>query len=241
MMMHNTGALFGITFAGSVLPQITGSLEAFAGARSAAFPALEAIYRSSPTDDSNKEEADLIEERSQALQRRASSVPLPKYSIDPTSTLGLKPTSVSGNIRFQDVKFSYPSRPEATVFDGFTLDIPAGKTVALCGASGGGKSSVVQLIERFYDPQSGIITLDGHDIRTLNVNWLRSQIGLVSQEPKLFAMSIFDNVSKSTGFISFAALTLRSNPCGFPLLDCHWLPWCNTRTGGRGCKESKCP
>jgi ATP-binding cassette, subfamily B (MDR/TAP), member 1 len=111
--------------------------------------------------------------------------------------MGLKPMNVAGNIRLQDVRFAYPSRPEAIVFDGLTLDIPAGKTVALCGASGGGKSSVVQLIERFYDPQKGSIRLDGKDIRTLNVNWLRSQIGLVSQEPKLFAMSIFDNVSHS--------------------------------------------
>lgn len=191
----NPGALFGITFAGTVLPQITGSLEAFAGARSAAFPALEAIYRSSPNEEDNKDEAGFIEGRIQALQLRASSVPLPKYTIDATSTLGHKPSSVAGNILFQDVEFAYPSRPEATVFNGFTLDIPAGKTVALCGASGGGKSSVVQLIERFYDPQGGRVSLDGNDIRTLNVNWLRSQIGLVSQEPKLFAMSIFDNVS----------------------------------------------
>ncbi|KAG7355092.1 ABC transporter [Nitzschia inconspicua] len=189
------GALFGITFAGSVLPQITGSLEAFAGARSAAFPALEAIYRSSSSEKSNEDVAGSIEDRSQALQRRAKSAPLPKYSIDSSSKNGLQPSHVAGNIRFEDVKFAYPSRPEATVFDGFTLDIPAGKTVALCGASGGGKSSVVQLIERFYDPQNGNITLDGTDLRSLNVNWLRSQIGLVSQEPKLFAMSIYDNIA----------------------------------------------
>jgi ABC-type multidrug transport system fused ATPase/permease subunit len=188
--------LFGITFAGSVLPQITGSLEAFAGARSAAFPALESIYRTSASYG-DKEQSEKMKERSQSLQRRASSAPLPKYFIDSTTSMGVKPMNVAGNIRFQDVRFAYPSRPEAIVFDRFTLNIPAGKTVALCGASGGGKSSVVQLIERFYDPQNGTISLDGKDIRTLNVNWLRSQIGLVSQEPKLFAMSIFDNVSHS--------------------------------------------
>ena len=67
--------------------------------------------------------------------------------------------------------------------------------VALVGTSGCGKSSAIQLLERFYDVDSGSITLDGNDLRDLNISWLRKQIGLVSQEPKLFAMSIRDNIA----------------------------------------------
>lgn len=188
------GALFGITFAGSVLPQITGSLEAFAGARSAAYPAMEAINRSVESEEEDESGKDLDKTENSAMRRRDSSVPLPRYSIDATSTMGFQPKNASGSIRFQDVKFAYPSRKEAMIFDGFTLNIPAGKTVALVGSSGGGKSTVVQLIERFYDVDDGCISLDGKDIRTLNVKWLRSQIGLVSQEPKLFSGSIRSNV-----------------------------------------------
>jgi ATP-binding cassette subfamily B (MDR/TAP) protein 1 len=78
--------------------------------------------------------------------------------------------------------------------DGFSLKIESGSTVALVGPSGCGKSTVVTLLERFYDPQDGTITLDGHDLRDLNIRWLRHQIGLVSQEPSLFACSIRDNI-----------------------------------------------
>lgn len=186
------GALFGITIGGSVLPQVSVAIEAFTGARSAAYPALEAIYRNTTNDEGKATER---EEKSQALQRRGSSAPLPKYSIDSSSLDGLKPDQVHGNIRFEDVHFSYPSRMEVSVFDGLFLDVPSGKTVALVGPSGGGKSTTVHLIERFYDPQHGSITLDGKDLRSLNIKWLRDQIGLVSQEPVLFATSIRDNIA----------------------------------------------
>ncbi|MQL96681.1 hypothetical protein Taro_029358 [Colocasia esculenta] len=102
--------------------------------------------------------------------------------------------SVEGRIQFQDVHFSYPSRPEVIIFDRFCLDIPAGKVVALVGSSGSGKSTVISLIERFYEPTSGEILLDGHDIRGLDLKWLRQQIGLVNQEPALFATSIRENI-----------------------------------------------
>ena len=89
----------------------------------------------------------------------------------------------------------YPTRKETQVFKGFNLKIPAGKTVALVGPSGSGKSTTVQLIERFYDPTSGTVSLDGVDLKDINVSWLRQQIGLVSQEPKLFATTIGENIS----------------------------------------------
>ncbi|CAO2816270.1 unnamed protein product [Amaranthus hypochondriacus] len=101
---------------------------------------------------------------------------------------------VSGNIEFKNVSFSYPSRPDVMIFRDFSLFFPAGKTVAVVGGSGSGKSTVVSLIERFYDPNDGQVLLDNVDIKTLQLAWLRSQIGLVNQEPALFATTILENI-----------------------------------------------
>ncbi|KAJ0392417.1 hypothetical protein P43SY_000315 [Pythium insidiosum] len=114
--------------------------------------------------------------------------------IDPTAEDGRMLSSVAGRISLDRVTFSYPSRPEVDVCRNYTLDIEAGETVALVGPSGSGKSTIVSLLERFYDPQAGVVKLDGVDIRDLNVRWLREQIGLVGQEPALFATSILENI-----------------------------------------------
>lgn len=102
--------------------------------------------------------------------------------------------SVQGHIEFRNVQFSYPSRPDVVIFKNFSIDIAASKTVAIVGGSGSGKSTVVSLIERFYDPSRGEILLDGVNIKSLNLKWLRDQIGLVNQEPALFATSIKENI-----------------------------------------------
>ncbi|GJN27392.1 hypothetical protein PR202_gb15412 [Eleusine coracana subsp. coracana] len=101
---------------------------------------------------------------------------------------------VHGNIEFKEVSFSYPSRPDVMIFRDFSLFFPAGKTAAVVGGSGSGKSTVVSLIERFYDPNQGQVLLDNVDIKTLQLKWLRDQIGLVNQEPALFATTILDNI-----------------------------------------------
>ncbi|KAF6150100.1 hypothetical protein GIB67_035710 [Kingdonia uniflora] len=101
---------------------------------------------------------------------------------------------VSGEVEFKNVEFAYPSRPETVICKDFTLKVPAGKTVALVGGSGSGKSTVIALLERFYDPLGGEILLDGVAIKKLQLKWLRSQMGLVSQEPCLFATSIKENI-----------------------------------------------
>ncbi|PIA58600.1 hypothetical protein AQUCO_00500497v1 [Aquilegia coerulea] len=103
-------------------------------------------------------------------------------------------TSVEGHIEFRNVCFSYPSRPEMLILNNLCLNIPSGKIIALVGGSGSGKSTVVSLIERFYEPLSGEILLDENDIRELDLKWLRQQIGLVNQEPALFATSIRENI-----------------------------------------------
>ncbi|MBA0640802.1 hypothetical protein Goklo_023704, partial [Gossypium klotzschianum] len=102
--------------------------------------------------------------------------------------------NILGEIEFKQVEFAYPSRPESIIFKNFCLKIPAGKTVALVGSSGSGKSTVISLLERFYDPLEGEILVDGVSINKLQLKWLRSQMGLVSQEPTLFATTIKENI-----------------------------------------------
>lgn len=92
------------------------------------------------------------------------------------------------------VNFSYPARPEVLVLQDLSLDLKPGQTMALVGPSGCGKSTVVSLMERFYDPSSGSLKFDGVDCRDLNLRWLRSQMGIVSQEPVLFDASIAENI-----------------------------------------------
>ncbi|KAG8924894.1 GTPase-activating protein, partial [Tulasnella sp. 408] len=115
--------------------------------------------------------------------------------IDSADEGGLRPDKVVGRITFDNVVFNYPSRPDVPILKGLNLDISAGTSIALVGASGTGKSTVVSLVERFYDPLSGAVKLDGVDIKELNIKWLRQQIGLVQQEPVLFSTSIRNNVS----------------------------------------------
>ncbi|KAM5255339.1 mitochondrial potassium channel ATP-binding subunit [Ctenodactylus gundi] len=100
-----------------------------------------------------------------------------------------------GCITFQNVSFSYPSRPGFEVLKDFTLTLPPGKIVALVGQSGGGKTTVASLLERFYDPTAGMVKLDGHDLRTLDPSWLRGQVvGFISQEPVLFGTTVMENI-----------------------------------------------
>ncbi|XWS56534.1 hypothetical protein CRYUN_Cryun09bG0093500 [Craigia yunnanensis] len=103
--------------------------------------------------------------------------------------------SVQGNIEFRNVYFSYLSRPEIPILSGFYLTVPAKKAVALVGRNGSGKSSIIPLMERFYDPTLGEVLLDGENIKNLKLEWLRSQIGLVTQEPALLSLSIEDNIA----------------------------------------------
>ncbi|KAK9272503.1 hypothetical protein L1049_002876 [Liquidambar formosana] len=114
--------------------------------------------------------------------------------IDSDNMEGQILQNVSGEVEFRLVEFAYPSRPESIILKDFSLQIPAGKTVALVGGSGSGKSTVVSLLQRFYDPLGGEILLDGSAIDKLQLKWLRSQMGLVSQEPVLFATTIKENI-----------------------------------------------
>ena len=145
-----------------------------------------------------------------------------KPPIDTTSPNGMKPVRVqntmknlalpssiftffqkantSGEIEVKEAHFRYPTRVEVPVLQGLNVSVKPGQTLALVGPSGCGKSTVVSLIERFYDPLSGSLTLDGTDLKDLNIRWLRSQVGIVSQEPVLFDTSIAENIRYGANF-----------------------------------------
>ncbi|KAK4419593.1 ABC transporter B family member 11 [Sesamum alatum] len=115
--------------------------------------------------------------------------------IDPYNMKGMVLNDINGDVELKDVHFSYPSRPDERIFNGFSLTVLNGTTLALVGQSGSGKSTVINLVERFYDPQAGEVLIDGINIKEFQLRWIRGKIGLVSQEPVLFASSIKDNIA----------------------------------------------
>jgi ABC-type multidrug transport system fused ATPase/permease subunit len=192
------------------ISQVGTFLETFSAGRAAVFSALKAINRKpgeleeiiyhTPEEENSDS---TISRTSRSLtsddvdletpEGRIKAI-LPKYQIDSSSNAGKKPKDVQGALSFQDVKFHYPTRPGHTILNGLSIDIPAGKTIAFVGPSGQGKSTIVKLLERFYDPVEGSLSLDGCDIKDINVRYLRSLIGYVGQEPSLFATSIANNI-----------------------------------------------
>ncbi|KAF5901584.1 ATP-binding cassette sub-family B member 10, mitochondrial, partial [Clarias magur] len=109
--------------------------------------------------------------------------------------LVLRPEQLKGAIDFHNVSFAYPTRKDVPIFQNLNLSVPAGSVMAVVGSSGSGKSTLVSLLLRLYDPDTGMVTIDGYDIRNLNAYWLRSHIGTVSQEPVLFSCSIAENIA----------------------------------------------
>jgi ATP-binding cassette, subfamily B (MDR/TAP), member 1 len=165
------GVMFSALIGGMALGQLGPNLQAPMRARTAAANLLRVIERK--PDDGGDE----------AREREAKS------------SSSIIPATIAGEFVFRDVVFAYPTAPDRRALDGFSLVVPAGKTVALVGQSGSGKSTVVQLCERFYNPQQGQILLDGVDVRRLDLRWLRSVTSLVSQEPVLFQTTIYENIA----------------------------------------------
>lgn len=114
--------------------------------------------------------------------------------IDSSSNEGLVPDGVEGKVSFRKVFFNYPSRPDVKILQGIDFDVSPGQTVALVGTSGCGKSTCIQLLQRFYDPLEGSVCIDGKNVKDLNLGWLREQIGMVGQEPVLFGTTIGENI-----------------------------------------------
>jgi ATP-binding cassette, subfamily B (MDR/TAP), member 1 len=117
-----------------------------------------------------------------------------KPKIDPRSDAGLDPGVLQGHVELKHVFFRYPSRPEQLVLKDVSLEVKPGRHVALVGETGCGKSTIISLIERFYDPTSGVVQVGGHNISSLNVSKFRRTLGLVSQEPTLYDGTIRDNL-----------------------------------------------
>lgn len=102
---------------------------------------------------------------------------------------------LTGEVRFENVTFSYPSRSDQVILRNFNLTLKPGQKVALVGASGSGKSTVAALLERFYEPDEGMITLDGEPLSILSPHWLRSEVlGFIEQQPILFGTTILENI-----------------------------------------------
>ncbi|CAK1554106.1 unnamed protein product [Leptosia nina] len=118
-----------------------------------------------------------------------------KPVIDCLAEGGISPRRVIGEISLEDVHFTYPSRPNVKILQGFSLNIKAGECVALVGSSGCGKSTILQLLQRLYDPHLGTVKIDGKNVRNLNLSWLRSSLGVVGQEPVLFKGTIYENIA----------------------------------------------
>ncbi|RDA94771.1 hypothetical protein CP533_6746 [Ophiocordyceps camponoti-saundersi (nom. inval.)] len=119
-----------------------------------------------------------------------------KPAIDASpDAAGLVMPTIEGRVDMKNVSFRYPSRPDTLILDEFNMTIHAGKTTAIVGLSGSGKSTVASLVQRFYDPQEGVVTVDGHDVRHINLHSLRGQVGYVEQNPMLFNRSIMENIA----------------------------------------------
>jgi subfamily B ATP-binding cassette protein MsbA len=132
-----------------------------------------------------------VQEGLAAAQRTFELLDEPRTVNDAPGALALD--RVRGDVRFDNVTFRYADGSLA--LQGLTLDIPAGKTVAVVGPSGAGKSTLINLIPRFYDPEGGQVCVDGHDVKTLRLDSLRSQIALVSQEVALFHDTVANNIA----------------------------------------------
>ncbi|XP_013164675.1 PREDICTED: multidrug resistance protein 1A-like [Papilio xuthus] len=115
-------------------------------------------------------------------------------SINPLLNRGVVPSTAEGHIELKDVYFHYPSRPDVPVLKGVSLSVKRGQSVALVGHSGCGKSTIIQLISRYYDVVDGSVYVDDKDVRDLSVRWLRQQVGLVGQEPVLFNTTVRENI-----------------------------------------------
>jgi len=167
-------------------------------------------------------------------------IPIPVKEGEKPRTL-TKPKSMEGRIRFENVCFNYPSRPSINVLDGFTLSIPPGSTTALVGSSGSGKSTVISLIQRFYEVNSGSLFVDENEIKDLDLRWLRQHIGYVQQEPQLFGLSVRDNLLYGVPDDETVSQERIEQACRDA--NCHdfissWPEGYNTLVGERGVKLS---
>ncbi|KAL2641408.1 hypothetical protein R1flu_008995 [Riccia fluitans] len=177
------------------------------------------------------------------LKRRKSIVPVfaiidRKPKVESDDHVGLKPVHVDGRLEFQDVEFMYPTKPDIVILHNFNLKVEAGQTVAIVGTAGSGKTSVLSLLERFYEPQYGRILLDGKDLKLFNVRWLRSHMGLVQQEPVLFSTTIRENIMYARPNATEAEMTEAARIANAHHFICSLPHGYDTHIGMRGLQLS---
>ncbi|KAG6554301.1 hypothetical protein Mapa_004217 [Marchantia paleacea] len=177
------------------------------------------------------------------LKRRYSILPVfaiidRKPKVESEDHVGLKPAQIAGRLEFQDVEFMYPTKPEIVILHNFNLKVEAGQTVAIVGTAGSGKTSVLSLMERFYEPQYGRILLDGKDLKLLNVRWLRSHMGLVQQEPVLFSTTIRENIMYARPNATEAEMTEAARIANAHHFICSLPHGYDTHIGMRGLQLS---
>ena len=163
-----------------------------------------------------------------------------KPLIDTNPSVGLKLNQVEGNVKLSDAEFTYPTRKNVQILNRLNLSIKKGESIALVGESGCGKSTVIQLIQRFYDLNHGSLDIEGHNIESLNLPYVRSKLGIVSQEPVLFDRSIAENIQygdneREVSMEDVIAAARKANIHEFVAA----LPeGYNTRVGGKGAQLS---
>ncbi|KAK9247526.1 P-loop containing nucleoside triphosphate hydrolase protein [Lipomyces tetrasporus] len=154
------------------------------------------------------------------------------------TTVGIPvPDNGRGIIEYKNITFAYPTRPAVNIFDGLSFTIQPGKNVCIVGPSGGGKSTVSQLLLRFYDPVKGQITINGEDIRTFNLKSLRRTIGTVSQEPVLFSGTIADNIAYGKLHASRAEIVAAARKANCDFIQ-DFPDGLDTQVGSRGTQLS---
>ncbi|MDX2073973.1 MAG: ABC transporter transmembrane domain-containing protein [Alphaproteobacteria bacterium] len=150
-----------------------------------------------------------IQRAAGAAERLNELLSIPAEINDPSAPETI--SSATADIRFENVTFAYPSRPEQPILNAISLHIPAGKTVALVGLSGAGKSTIFQLLLRFYDPDAGAISINGTELSKASLTELRGRMGLVPQDPVIFAGSIAENIRMGAQNASDAAIVAAAD------------------------------
>lgn len=153
------------------------------------------------------------------------------------STSGTKVESAKGNIKFSNVKFAYPTRPAVKIFDDLNFEIPSGSNIAIVGPSGGGKSTIGSLLLRFYLPTSGVISINGIDISSMNAKSLRRRIGIVGQEPVLMSGSIAENIAYGNPHASHAEIVAAAKKANCTFIS-DFPDQLETSVGARGAQLS---
>ena len=157
--------------------------------------------------------------------------------IDNLSESGIM-APIQGNIQLENVRFAYPNGRKYMTLNGLNMEAKFGQTVAIVGASGCGKSTVIQLIERFYDVLGGALKVDGKDIRQINIRHLRSAMALVGQEPTLFNLSVKDNISYGLDNIPLEKIKAAAKLANIDEFVESLPDKYNTSVGGRGSQLS---